>query len=72
MLRTAVLAGVLFFVMSAGRARATEAERRPELVMVALSGHLLTGNTPGRFHPDHVRAWVAACPVARSLAGQTF
>ena len=29
--------------------------------MVALSGHLLTGNTPERFRPDDVRAWVAAC-----------
>ena len=61
MLRNAVLVGVLLFVMSAERARAAETEHRPELVMVALAGHLLTGNTPERFHPNHVRAWVAAC-----------
>jgi len=36
-------------------------QRRPELVMVALSGHLLTGNHPDRFSPDDVRAWVTAC-----------
>jgi len=47
--------------MFATCARVSEAEDRPELVMVALSGHLLTGNTPERFHPDHVRACVAAC-----------
>ena len=61
MLRTAILVGGLFFVMSAEHARASEARHRPELVMVALSGHLLTGNTPERFRPDDVRAWVAAC-----------
>ena len=61
MLRMAVLVGGLFFVMSAECARASEPRHRPELVMVALSGHLLTGNTPERFRPDDVRAWVAAC-----------
>ena len=58
MLRMAVLVGGLFFVMSAECARASEPRHRPELVMVALSGHLLTGNTPERFRPDDVRAWV--------------
>ncbi len=55
------LMGILLGAMSAGSLRATAAEHRPELVMIALSGHLLTGNTPERFSPDHVRAWVAAC-----------
>ena len=56
------LMGILWGPMSAGSLRATAAEHRPELVMVALSGHLIgSGYCPERFSPDHVRAWVAAC-----------
>jgi hypothetical protein len=55
------LMGILLGPMSAESLCAAAAEHRPELVMVALSGHLLTGNTPERFSPDDVRAWVAAC-----------
>ena len=42
-------------------AQSAETGPRPELVMVALSGHLLTGHTPESFNPDDVQAWVAAC-----------
>jgi hypothetical protein len=56
------LMGILLGAMSAESLRAAAAEHRPELVMVALSGHLLDdGYHPERFSPDDVRGWVAAC-----------
>lgn len=53
--------GILLSITFAGTMQTVAAEPQPELVMVALSGHLLVGYTPARFSPDDVRAWVAAC-----------
>ncbi len=40
-------------------AQSAETGPQPELVMEALSGHLLTGHTPESFNPDDVQAWVS-------------